>query len=65
MTKQELLEKVNRAQAIELEIQKLASSPAAMMHVNKIQALGLEYQEVNAVIREAVKVTLLAGLCDE
>ncbi len=65
MTKQELLEKVQRAEAIEAEIATLASSPAAMMHVNKIQALGIEYQEVNTTIREAVKVTLLAGLCHE
>ncbi|HFQ5356775.1 hypothetical protein [Vibrio vulnificus] len=65
MTKEELLEKVKRAEVIEAEIARLAGSAAAMMHVSKIQALGIEYQEVNAVIREAVKVTLLAGLCHE
>ncbi|MFV0447639.1 MAG: hypothetical protein ACK5MF_04095 [Vibrio sp.] len=65
MTKYELLEKVKRAEEIEIEIRQLASSAAAMLHVNKIQALGIEYQEVSAVIREAVKITLLAGLCHE
>ncbi len=65
MTKEELLGKVLRAEAIEVQIAELASGPAAMMHVNKIQALGVEYQQVNGTIREAVKLTLLKGLANE
>ncbi|EGQ7984216.1 hypothetical protein HJA60_004296 [Vibrio vulnificus] len=65
MTRHDLFEKVQRAETIEVEIEKLASSPTAMMHVNKIQSLGIEYQGVNQDIREAVKVTLLAGMYDE
>ncbi|OCH17856.1 hypothetical protein [Aliivibrio logei] len=65
MTKQELFEKVQRSAVVELEIKTLASSATAMLHMQKIQTLGVEYQELTATFREVLSNTLLKGVSDE
>lgn len=62
MTKDELLIKVQRSAEVEQQIQTLASSPTAMLHMQKIQSLGVEYQALTASFREVLNNTLLKGV---
>ncbi|UGA55300.1 hypothetical protein [Vibrio sp. VB16] len=65
MTKQDLLKMVQRSEEVENEIRTLASSPTAMLHMQKIQTLGVEYQGLTATLREILLSTILKGVSHE